>query len=260
MIKRLGVIGHHISYSMSPAIHAWIAKTYALSQTYEVFDVGPDGLEPLIDGLKTGLYHGFNVTKPYKEAIIRFTDELTPVAKAVRAVNTLTLENGTIIGDNTDVAGFNALLDSTGITIEGKECVVLGNGGAAKAVVYALNMRGISPIIAVRDVAKAIPDFDRVMPISQLPSLQGKIVINCTPVGTFPDVHVSVLDDRVVKDAYVIDLIYHPLRTQLIKDAGKGSGGAMMLCVQALESAMRFHRRHLEFSHTMLESIGGSVL
>ncbi len=256
-MKRLGIIGRDIGYSMSPRIHDWIGRRYGIDLSYDIFDVKEDEIEGLIHGLKSGVYHGFNVTKPYKETIMRWVDQLTPVATAVHAINTVFLRDGLVIGDNTDVAGFEALLQSSGIIMAGQEVFVLGSGGAAKAVVHVFESMGIKPVVAARNTKRASTMFERVIPIDSLRSFCGALVVNCTPVGTSPDVSASVVKEDVINGAYVIDLVYDPMPTQIVMDAKDGIGGAMMLVVQALKSAEHFHQQPFAFDPSILELFGG---
>jgi shikimate dehydrogenase len=259
MMKKLGVIGSKIGYSMSPTIHQWIGRRYNIDLSYDIFDVKESDLPAFIQGLKDGRYHGFNVTKPYKETMMRWVDQLTPVAAKVHAVNTLYLRDGLVIGDNTDVAGFEALLASSGVKLVGQEVVVLGSGGAAKAVVHVFEKMGIKPLVAARHTEQASTMFERVVSLEHLAPLAGALVIHSTPVGTFPDVLASVVDEAVVRDAYVIDLVYRPMRTKIVKDAKDGIGGALMLLVQALKSAEQFHQQSFSFEPSMFELFGGHM-
>jgi shikimate dehydrogenase len=257
MTRRFGVIGKDIAYSMSPAIHEWIAKRHGLDMTYEILDVEASDLAVLVDGLREGLWHGFNVTKPYKRTIMPFLDRLTPVAKTLDAVNTVFVKDGDIMGDNTDPDGFKALLESAAITLEPDHVHVIGSGGAARAVVHVFEGMGIKPVVCSRSPERAGKIFPDVVGIDALKPLAGHVVVNCTPVGTAPDVDRSVLSEDIVKGAYVIDLVYDPPVTALMRHAGEGINGRIMLCVQALESAKRFHGIDAVFDLTMLELFEG---
>jgi shikimate dehydrogenase len=149
---RLGLIGYPLGHSLSPKIHAAALKASGLQGDYSLFPIHLDdkqGLKDLLARVRAGEIQGLNVTIPHKQNVIEFIDELTPTAKAIGAVNTVYMRGDKLIGDNTDALGFLSDLKrvignrESGI---GKSAIVLGAGGSARAVVYALpTMAGKSP-------------------------------------------------------------------------------------------------------------------
>jgi shikimate dehydrogenase len=139
---QLGSIGYPLGHSLSPKIHAAALKACGLQGDYSLFPIHPDdkdGLKDLLARIRAGELHGLNVTIPHKQNVIDFMDELTPTAEAIGAVNTIYLRDNKLIGDNTDAAGFLAdLKKGIGNGELGKSAIVLGAGGSARAVVYAL--------------------------------------------------------------------------------------------------------------------------
>ena len=164
----LGLIGYPLSHSLSPTIHAAALKACNLQGDYSLFPIAPDdkqGLKDLLARLRTGELHGLNVTIPHKQNVIEFLDELTPTAKAIGAVNTIYLKESKLIGDNTDAAGFltdlrKFLAESPspfgrGAGVREKSAIVLGAGGSARAVVYALLNDGWNVTISARRIEQA---------------------------------------------------------------------------------------------------------
>ncbi len=149
---RLALLGHPVAHSLSPRIFALLDKTVR----YEALDVPPAGLGKAVERLRRGGCRGFNVTIPHKRAVIPFLTRLTAGARAVGAVNAVRLSRGGALGDNTDAAGFRDALEETGFRARGKDAVIYGAGGAARAVGYALaKMKARRVFFAARRPARA---------------------------------------------------------------------------------------------------------
>ena len=152
----LGLIGYPLGHSLSPKIHAAALKACNLQGNYSLFPIPPEdtqGLKDLLAHVRTGEIHGLNVTIPHKQNVIQFMDELTPTAQAIGAVNTICMRENKLIGDNTDAPGFLADLKKVmgnGRSEIGYSALVLGAGGSARAVVYALLNDGWEVTLAAR--------------------------------------------------------------------------------------------------------------
>ncbi|RNA61387.1 shikimate dehydrogenase [Chryseobacterium nematophagum] len=229
--KKLGLIGKNISYSFSKKFFEdKFQKLMLKNYSYEIFDLNEiDEVENLF--LPPGLL-GFNVTIPYKEKIINYLDELSDEAKNIGAVNCVLIENGKKIGYNTDAFGFEKTL-----LLHKKEhhntALILGNGGAAKAVQYVLDKNNIPSKTVSRNTTLNFDNLNKDIVD------QHKIIIQCTPVGTFPHIE-DCLDfpfEGVSKEHLIIDLIYNPNYTKfIIKASEKGAktvNGYYMLEQQA---------------------------
>lgn len=141
-MKKFGLIGGKLGHSYSPMIHSKFG-----SYTYELCEVGEDGLESL---LKNEEYGGFNITIPYKKKVMELCDELSDTARAIGSVNTvLRSEDGRLKGYNTDYFGFQYLLEVTGIDVKGMKCLVLGSGGASLTVQAVLADLGASEVVVI---------------------------------------------------------------------------------------------------------------
>jgi shikimate dehydrogenase len=242
VILNLGLIGYPLGHSHSPKIHRAALDFCGLEGDYSLFPIHPDdqqGMKDLLARVRGGEITGLNVTIPHKQNVIPFLDELTPTAKAIGAVNTISMRNGRLAGDNTDAPGFLAdlhgfLTTETRRHGETKLGLVLGAGGSARAVVYALADDGWTVTIAARrpeqaqTLIKYLPNLNSRLSVveyqtTNLHSLISSLslIVNTTPVGMSPNVESSPWPDGLPfpPDAAVYDLVYNPRETKLVKDA-----------------------------------------
>jgi shikimate dehydrogenase len=213
--KKLGLIGRNISYSFSKQFFENKFQKLMLKDfTYSIFDLNEiDEVETL---LSTPDLLGFNVTIPYKEKIIDYLDELSDEAKKIGAVNCVLIQDGKKTGYNTDAFGFEKTLLLHKKPHQ-KSAIILGNGGAAKAVQYVLDKHGIPSITISRSTEINFDNLD------QATVENHQIIIQCTPVGTFPNVEecLKFPFEGLSKNHLVIDLIYNPNYTQFIINASE---------------------------------------
>ena len=214
-MKRYGLIGHPLKHSQSRFYFNEKFEHEDLDCRYQHFDL--KSIEEIHEVMKT--YPdlcGFNVTIPYKEAIIPLLDEIDPTAKEVGAVNVVTIQNGRLKGYNTDVYGFSQLLERA---LKGKEvehALVLGTGGASKAVRYVLKQKNIPFSTVSRSPEKG--DFTYETLTDEI-LRQNHLIINTTPLGMapkfddFPDLHYQALSNKHI----LIDLIYNPKETAFME-------------------------------------------
>lgn len=257
---RLGLIGYPLEKSLSPAIHQAALRSSGLRGEYLLYPVLPlpDGQAELavkIDQLRQGVLHGLNVTIPHKQNVLPLLDMLTPAAAAVGAANTLYLENGRLIGDNTDIPGFLSDLQRR-LPGEAGNALVLGAGGSARAVVYALMVKGWKVTLAARRLEQAKELLQALnAPTSfqavrlQAAGLQALntlgLIVNTTPVGMYPQAEASPWPEGLPFPAHVLlyDLIYKPPETRFmrqVRQAGlQAVNGLGMLVEQA---ALSFER------------------
>ena len=248
----LGLIGYPLGHSLSPKIHTAALRACGLIGTYSLFPIHPDNkpeLFNLLTRIRSGEIHGLNVTIPHKRNVIEFMDELTPTAQAIGAVNTIYMRQDKLIGDNTDAPGFladlNKFVGDWRLEIE-RSALVVGAGGSARAVVYALLNDGWEVNIAARRIeqaqqlAQSFPNYQ--LPITNLTDLQlstFSLIVNTTPIGMTPNIDASPLPENTIfsKHTFVYDLVYNPLETKLVRDARaqglNASTGFGMLIEQA---------------------------
>lgn len=229
--KKLGLIGRNISYSFSKKFFEdKFQKLMLKGYSYNIFDLNE--IEEVNNLFSVPELLGFNVTIPYKEKIIDYLDDLSDEAKIIGAVNCVLIENGKKTGYNTDAFGFEKTLLLHKKPYQ-NSAIILGNGGAAKAVKYVLDKNNIPSITVSRKTEINYENLD------EKTVGDHKIIIQCTPVGTFPNVDdcLEFPFDGITKEHLIIDLIYNPNYTQfIIKASAKGAktaNGYYMLEQQA---------------------------
>lgn len=259
---KCGLLGQKLSHSYSPQIHHALAD-----YEYVLYEKEPRDVESFI---RTGDWHGINVTIPYKKTVIPFCDELTPLAREIGSVNTLLRrEDGSILGDNTDAYGFEALLKETGFSPSGKKALVLGSGGASATVCACLRMQGADVLTVSRT---GITNYENVFQ-----HVDASLVVNTTPVGMYPNNGMQALNlQRFQNLEAVLDVIYNPARTALLLQAEKlgipCEGGLRMLVAQGVRASEIFlgklhpasaleeilHRLQIEMRNIILIGMPGS--
>lgn len=232
-MRKAFVVGHPIAHSRSPLIHGhWLAE-HGIAGSYERRDVAPEAFSEFLLRLRENGFAGGNVTIPHKEAAFRGVDELTPRARKIGAVNTLYFDaRGRLCGDNTDAPGFVAHLDqSLGADWPeraGGTAVVLGAGGAARAIVVGLEERGLTRILVVnrtRDRAETLaaldPDHVTALDWSELPEAlaQAGLLVNTTSLGMVGHPPLAIDLAPMPPGAAVADIVYAPLETPLLAQA-----------------------------------------
>lgn len=239
-MKRYALLGDKLSHSLSPAIHRRFFCAFACNAVYDLLPAAPEDLPRAVQTLLAG-YDGFNVTKPYKESILPYLDNLEGAAAVARSVNTVKIAGGKAAGYSTDGAGFLRSLAKEGVDPAGKRILLLGAGGAAKAVAAALSLgyRCAVDCYAPLSSARALPPSVR--PVARVEGGGYDIVVNCTPVGQTPDTAASPLTQAELSGAgFVFDAVYNPARTLLLSYAAQAGiphvGGLDMLIFQAYEA------------------------
>lgn len=225
------VIGHPIAHSRSPLIHGYWLERHGISGTYERIDIAPDDLERFVRNLPESGFIGGNVTIPHKEETCRLVDRLDEAARAVGAVNTLWLDGGAICGGNTDATGFAADLDVHASSWRSaKSALVLGAGGASRAILHALTTAGIADIRLVnRTFARAEELSERFGTGIQAHHWQdandlastSDLVVNTTSVGLNGQGEMPLDVAQLPANATVVDIVYTPLQTPLLAAAAK---------------------------------------
>lgn len=236
-----GLLGEKLGHSYSPKIHHLILEKLNLEGSYNLFEVEKENLYKSVQGLKLLGAKGINVTIPYKIQIMQYLDNISEEAKKIGSINTISFKKGILTGYNTDYHGFGASLKQAHVDISNKKAVVLGSGGASKAVVQYAMDNGMNEIIYVsREIneAKSINDF-KVISYNDIDNLKNQdILINCTPCGMYPNIEHSPVKKSVLsKFTVVVDLIYNPEETLLLKQSKnlglKTVNGLYMLVAQA---------------------------
>ena len=234
-----GVIGNPVSHSLSPAIHNAAFRKLGLNFVYLAWQV--ESIGDAIKGLRAlGNFRGASVTIPHKVAAIPFLDHVEGTAQRIGAINTIVAEKSELTGHNTDATGALRALREGGVELKGRRIVVLGSGGAARAIAFALAAESLADTLTLlgiedlermtlaKDVrsqtAVAVEDFhlDETILRRVLPDTQ--VLIHCTPVGMFPKVETTCIPASLLhSDLSVMDIVYNPRETRLLIEA-KRSG------------------------------------
>ena len=230
-----GLLGNPVEHSLSPAVHNAAFETLGLNFVYLAFKV--EDLPGAVKGLRSlGNLRGFSVTIPHKVAIMPLLDEVEQTARNIGAVNTIVIESGRLIGSNTDASGALRALTEAGAALRGEKVVMLGSGGAARAIAFALAAgAGIAKLTLL-----GIEEKERTALAKDLKaktSLQladgtitddalrraieeSKVLLHCTPLGMHPNVRESCVPASLLKPHLtVMDIVYNPLDTKLLTDA-----------------------------------------
>ena len=236
----VGILGHPVHHSLSPIMHNAAFESLGLDYRYFAFDVKPEMLRRAVEGLRALQMVGVNVTVPHKEKVIRYLDQLSSDARLMGAVNTIENREGQLIGHNTDGMGFiRAFQDAFGQSVEGKQALLLGAGGAARAVAIQLVSQGISEMIIanrtyaharrlVKTITESFPGATTLAIRLQGESLakiclRADILINATSTGLTVDSSLNISPSVFRPSMRVCDLTYNPPHTPFLKMAA-GAG------------------------------------
>ncbi len=245
------LFGHPIEHSMSSIMQNVAFKDLGLDYVYIAIDIAPNNLKQAFDVVRALDIKGANITVPHKETTLKFVDEISPLARRIGAINTIKNENGRLIGRNTDASGAKKALKEANIDLIGKNVLILGAGGAARALAHSF-IKDTNDLVIVnrtsnrgKTLASELTKeyhkkvlymkFENKVFEEKLPSID--ILVNTTTIGMFPDIHISPIPKNSLhEDLTVFDIIYNPLETQLMKNASeKGCrvlGGLNMLIYQ----------------------------
>ena len=248
-MKKYLVIGNPINHSLSPRLHGhWLKKNKVVG-VYEKEKLDESHLENLILRIRNKEIHGVNVTVPFKRKIIPFLDELTPEAQSTKSVNTVYLKKNKVVGHNTDTSGFEQSIKDSGYNVSGKKILILGAGGVAPSIIFALyKMKAANIMLSNRTKINAenlkilfnklnvinwgeIPDFD--------------MIINTTSIGLKSSDEFDFNLSKLKGGDFFYDVIYNPPETRFLKNAKqlgkKTENGIKMFIYQAAESFEIWH-------------------
>jgi len=249
------VIGDPISHSLSPNIHNAAFKRLKLNSVYLAFKVQKEFLVEAVKGLKSIGVKGFNVTIPHKVSIIPLLDKLDPLAEKIGAVNTVKNVDGKLIGYNTDGEGVLKAFEVEDVSLKNKKVVMVGAGGAARALAFTFANHAKEIVILNRTEEKALELASSISRSYNLPvkglklnmenlSLELKdaeVVVNATSVGMHPNIDETPIPKNLIKPEMVVfDVVYRPIKTRLLKEAkqvgAKTINGLAMLVFQAVKA------------------------
>lgn len=250
------VIGDPIEHSLSPAMHNAVFKKLGLNCAYAAFRVAPENLGSAIKGMRAMNFGGANITIPHKVNVTDFLDKLSEEARIIGAVNTIKFGEK-LTGYNTDGYGALRALRSSSADPNGKNILILGSGGAARAIAITLALKGEIASLTIlgvveEELRKLVDDINKGTKIRAAGKMmtdetkkeeiaKADILIHCTPVGMHPKTNETLVTRDVLRKGLVVmDIVYNPLETKLLKEAKKAGaktiGGVEMFVNQGAES------------------------
>ena len=243
-MKKYLVIGNPIEHSLSPKLHNHWLKENNIEAIYDKKKLNENELKSIISEVKEEKINGINVTVPFKKAVIPFLDELSPEAKDTQSVNTIYLQNGNIIGHNTDIAGFELAIKYAKFNLNNKKIFVLGAGGVAPSIIYALRKMKVSKITLTnrtKEKADSLKNlFKDIEIIDWGERIDFDMIVNATSIGLKKEDGLNFDYSANGPDKYFYDVIYNPKETLFLKRAklfgNKTENGKMMFIYQAHQS------------------------
>ena len=249
-MKKYIVIGNPIEHSLSPKLHNYWIKENNIDAVYDKKRIDHSELENIIFEVKEGKISGINVTVPFKKAAIPFLDELSTEANKTQSVNTIYLNNGKIIGHNTDVAGFELAIKYLKYNINNKRIFILGAGGVVPSIIFSLNKMQPSKIILsnrTRDKAENLKELFKNLEIinwGEMPDFD--MIINATSLGLKEEDEIKLDISNVGNNKIFYDVIYNPIETNFLKKAKnlghRVENGKMMFVYQAHQAFTLWHK------------------
>lgn len=216
-----GVLGYPISHSLSPIMHNAAFSASGLNAVYIAFET--EDIEGCAKGMKALGIKGMSITIPHKSSVMPFLDEVDDLAKKIGAINTIINGGGKLIGYNTDALGALKALEDK-IELYGKTCLIIGAGGAARAIGFSLKQSGVRLNITNRTVRRGEELASSLgcpfVHLREVEGIQVDLLIQTTPVGMYPHVDQCPVPEHILKEGMVVmDIIYNPLETRLLKMA-----------------------------------------
>ena len=248
-MKKYLVIGNPINHSLSPQLHNHWIKKNNIDANYEKQILNAEDLKSFILKIKKNEINGINITVPFKHEVISYLDELTQDAKETQSVNTVYLNNGQIVGHNTDIEGFKLAIKKTDYNVRGKKILILGAGGVVSSIIFALQkMKASEILISNRTISKAenLKNLFQNLTIvnwGQVPKFD--MIINATSVGLKVEEKLDLDFLQIEKGKFFYDVIYNPKQTNFLKNAkklgNKIENGKMMFVYQAAAAFKIWH-------------------
>ena len=257
-MKKYGLIGEKLGHSYSKIIHEKFFELTGETATYELLPIPRDSFDEQMRDIINGGYTGINVTIPYKLDVMEYVDEISEEAKKIGAVNTISFNDDVISAYNTDYYGIMHTFEKFDVDINSKDIVILGTGGASRAVITAVQDMGAK---SIKMVSRGKKEFCGLEVIGYDDDISGDVLVNCTPVGMYPNTDATPIDGEIKFNA-VVDLIYNPTETKLMKTASsqgiKAVNGLYMLVSQAMCSEGIWHGK--KYADDLTDKIYGGMV
>ena len=240
-MKKYLVIGNPIKHSLSPKLHNHWLKENNIDAFYDKEELNESGISGIIDEIKKDKINGINVTIPFKKSVIPFLDELSPLAEEVQSVNTIFKKGNKVIGDNTDVVGFEQGLKHINYSVKNKKIFILGAGGVVPSILLALKRLGASKITLSNRTKEKAEELKKIFSDLEIINWGQKtnfdMIINATSLGLKKEDKIELDLSKIGSDKLFYDLIYNPSKTNfLLKGEELGNqieNGKMMFIYQA---------------------------
>ncbi|HJO76809.1 MAG TPA: shikimate dehydrogenase [Pelagibacteraceae bacterium] len=245
-MKKYLVIGNPIEHSLSPQLHNYWIKENKIKATYDKMQLNESDIEEIIGKVKKGKIDGINVTIPFKKSVIPFLDQLTPLAKEVQSVNTIFKKDNKVIGDNTDIGGFEKGLKYINYDLKNKKVFILGAGGVVPSIILALKRLGAAKIILsnrtkkkANDLKKKYTDLE-IIDWGETPDFD--MIINATSLGLKKNDQIKLNYAEIGTNKLFYDIIYNPSKTKFLlkaKQFGNQIENGKMMFVHQAQLAFR---------------------
>ena len=260
-MKNFLVIGNPINHSLSPKLHNYWIKKNNINAIYKKQKLEENDLENLIFQVKEKKIDGINVTVPFKKTIIPFLDKLTLEAQKTQSVNTIYLDNNKVIGDNTDIGGFEMSIQKSNVNLSNKKVLILGAGGVVPSIIFALTKMKVTKVIIsnrTKEKAENLKNLFNNLNIiewGKIPNFD--IIINATSLGLKKEDDMNLDFSSVGKNKFFYDVIYSPKETNFLK-MGKELGhktenGKLMFVYQAHLAFNIWHKVKPEINDDVLK-------
>ena len=260
-MKKYLVIGNPIDHSLSPKLHNYWIKKNNIDAIYEKQQLNEDDIESLISKVKERKLNGINVTVPFKKVVISHLDQLSLEAENTQSVNTIYLDNGKVVGHNTDISGFELGIKYSNFDVTGKKILILGAGGVVPSIIFALNKMKVSKIIISNRTKNRAENLKnsfknlKIVDWGDIPEFD--MIINATSVGLNKNDQINLDLSKVGKNKFFYDVIYNPKETNFLK-MGKKMGnktenGKLMFIYQAFTAFRVWHKVEPEINNEVIK-------
>ena len=248
-MKKYLVVGNPIEHSLSPQLHNFWIKNNNINAVYEKKKLNDNELIGLVSQVREKKIHGINITVPFKKKIIPFLDNLSYESEKTQSVNTIYLDNGKVVGHNTDIEGFERSIKDSNLDIQNKKVLILGAGGVVPSLIFVLNKIKASQIIIsnrTKNKAVSLKDlFHNLTIIDWGKVCEFDMIINATSVGLKKEDELNLDLSKIGKDKFFYDIIYKPNETNFLKIGkklgNKTQNGKLMFVYQALAAFKIWH-------------------
>lgn len=260
-MKKFLVIGNPIDHSLSPKLHNYWIKKNKLNSIYGKLEINENEIGELCDNLKQGKLDGLNITVPFKKTVIPYVDVLSGDALRTNSINTLSVNNGNLVGHNTDIDGFELSIKKLKYDISNKTIIILGAGGVVPSIIYALKKMKASNIIIsnrTKEKAEELKNFYKDIDILNWGDLtEFDMIINATSIGLKENENFKIDFSKVGKNKFFYDVIYKPYETNFFK-AGNQEGntfenGLSMFLYQAQKAFNIWHNIEPIIDHELVK-------